>query len=63
VKAECGRTLRNYNKDWIKRKIVFLESADEFKPRRNKEKCSKEVPEIENQVLAKRPSIEVSLVR
>jgi len=32
---------------------VFLEDADELKPRRSKEKCSKEVPEIENQFLAK----------
>jgi len=42
---------------------VFLEDADELKPGRNREKCSKEVPKIENQVLAKRPSIEESLVR
>jgi len=37
--------------------------ADELKPRRSIEKCSKEIPEIENQGLAKRPSIEESLVR
>ena len=37
--------------------------ADELKPRRSREKCSKEVLEIENQVIAKRPSTEESLVR
>jgi len=42
---------------------VFLESVDELKPRRRKENCSKEVPEIENQLLSKIPSTEESLVR
>jgi len=46
-----------------KRIVVFLRSADELKPRRSRDKCSKEVPEVENQGLAKRPSIEESLVR
>ena len=41
---------------------MFLEQADELKPRKSKEKCSKEVLEIENQFLAKRPS-EEGLVR
>ena len=41
---------------------MFLEDADELKPRKSKEKCSKEVPELENQFLAKRLS-EESLVR
>jgi len=63
MKAKCGRILKNSNRDWIKRTVVFLEDADELKSRRRKEKCSKEVPKIENQVLAKRPSTEESLVR
>ena len=42
---------------------MFLEDADELKPRRSKENYSKEVPEIENQLLTKRPSKEESLVR
>ena len=42
---------------------MFLEGADELKPRRSREKCSKEIPEIEKQGLAKIPSIEESLVR
>jgi len=42
---------------------VFLENTDELKPRRRKENFSKEVPEIENQFLAKRPSTKESLVR
>ena len=42
---------------------MFLEDADELKPRRSRQKCSKEVPEIENQVLAKRPSTEEILMR
>jgi len=42
---------------------VFLKGAGELKPRRSREKCSKQVPEIENQVLAKRPSTEENLVR
>jgi len=42
---------------------VFLEDEDELKPRRSRENYSKEVPKIENQVLAKRPSTEESLVR
>jgi len=46
-----------------KRTVVFLEGADELNPRRSREKCSKEVPEIENQGLTKRPSTEEILVR
>ena len=42
---------------------MFLEDVDELKPRRSREKCSKEVQEIENQGLAKRPSTEEILVR
>ena len=42
---------------------MFLEDVDELKPRRGRETCSKEVPEKGNQGLAKRPSIEESLVR
>jgi len=42
---------------------MFLEDVDELKPRRSREKCLIEVPEIENLVLAKRPNIEESLVR
>ena len=41
---------------------MFLEHVDELKPKKSKEKCSKEVREIENQLLAKRLSKE-SLVR
>ena len=41
---------------------MFLRDADELKPRRSREECSKEVPEIENQLLAKILS-EESLVR
>jgi len=41
---------------------VFLEDADELKPRRSKENYSKEVPEIENQLLTKRLDEEI-LVR
>ena len=54
--------MRNSNRDWIKRTVVFLKSADELKPRRSKENFSKEFLEIENQLLAKRLS-EESLVR
>ena len=46
-----------------KRKVVFLKYLDELKPRRSGEKCSKEVPEIEYQGLAKIPSTEEILVR
>ena len=42
---------------------MFLRSVDELKPRRSREKCSKEVLETENQGLAKRSSTEESLVR
>jgi len=42
---------------------MFLEDVDELKPRRSTKKCSKEVLEIENQGLAKRPSTNESLVR
>ena len=63
MKAKCGRALQNFNRGWIKRTIVFLKRAYELNPRRSREKCLKEVLEIENQVLAKRPSTEESLVR
>ena len=46
-----------------KRAVVFLKGADELKPRRSREKCSKRFERIENQVLAKRPGTKESLVR
>ena len=42
---------------------MFLRSADEWKPTRSRDKCSKEVPVIENQRLTKIPSTKESLVR
>jgi len=63
MKEKCGRALRNSNRGWIKRTVVFFEDVDELNPRRSREKCSKEVPEIVNQELSKRPSTEESLVR
>ena len=47
----------------MKKTIVFLKGANELKPRRSREKCSKRLERIENQMLAKRPSTEESLVR
>ena len=53
VKEECGRTLRNSNRGWIKRTIVFLKYVDEFRPRSSKEECSKRFKRIENRFFPK----------
>ena len=41
MKEECGRTLKNSNRGWIKRIVVFLKAADELKPRRSREEFTK----------------------
>ena len=63
MKAECGRNLRNSNRGWIKRTIVFLKGEKKLKTRRSREKCSKRFQGIENQMLAKRRNTEEILVR
>ena len=57
MEEECGRTLRNFNKGWIKRTIVFLKSAYELKLRRSREECSRGSKDREP-MLAKRPNPE-----
>ena len=42
---------------------VLKKGANKLKPRRSREKYSKEVPEIENQGLAERQNTEESFVR
>lgn len=41
MKVDYGRPLKDSKRGWIKRRVVFSIGANEFNPRRSREKCSK----------------------
>jgi len=63
VKEEVVRTKYFIVIEIQKDSCVLKKGANKLKPRRSREKYSKEVPEIENQGLAERQNTEESFVR